>query len=335
MQGALSAAPGGPRCRGRFAPSPTGPLHFGSLVAAVGSFADARGRGGDWLVRMEDLDRTREVPGAATRILRTLAAFGLYWDGPVLYQRLRTAAYADALEQLRAQGLCYPCGCTRREIALDGRPGLEGPVYAGTCRNGLPPGRAPRSLRLRTARAHIGFTDAIQGPQSQDVAAAVGDFVLRRADGIHAYQLAVVVDDAEQGITDIVRGADLLASTPRQILLQRHLGLREPAYAHLPLALDAQGRKLSKSLAALPVNAADPLPALLAAWRFLGQATPSDPLDDMERFWAWALPRWQRSRVPATPTRPAANAAAAASAAAPTNGEEAPRDCHESLTSRS
>ncbi|WP_173865154.1 tRNA glutamyl-Q(34) synthetase GluQRS [Thiohalocapsa sp. ML1] len=294
----MSTAAVGSRCRGRFAPSPTGPLHFGSLVAALGSFADARSGAGEWLVRIEDLDRTREVPGAADGMLRTLEAFGLHWDGPVLYQRLRTDAYAAALERLVAQGLCYPCGCTRREIALRARPGLEGPIYPGTCRNGLPPGRAARSVRLRTTHASIRFADAILGPQTQDVAEVVGDFVLRRADGIHAYQLAVVVDDAEQGITNVVRGADLLASTPRQILLQRHLGLPKPVYAHLPLALGADGRKLSKSLAALPVDAARPLPALLAAWRFLGQEAPPEPCKDVASFWAWALPNWQRHLVP-------------------------------------
>ena len=304
----MTPTSGAAQRRGRFAPSPTGPLHFGSLVAAVGSFADIRATGGTWLVRMEDLDRTREVPGAADEILRTLDAFGLSWDGAVLYQSRRTDAYAMALNQLATRGLAYPCGCTRREIALHGHRGPEGPVYPGTCRDGLPPGRAARSVRLHVGSARIGFTDAIQGQQDQDLAAAVGDFVLRRADGIHAYQLAVVVDDAEQGITDVVRGADLLSSTPRQILLQRHLGLPKPAYAHLPLAVDAAGRKLSKSLTALPVDRSDPLPALLAAWRFLGQPEPSERPYDVTGFWTWALANWHRSRVPARPSRPSAEA---------------------------
>ncbi len=301
--------PGAPQRRGRFAPSPTGPLHFGSLVAAVGSFADLRATGAAWLVRMEDLDRPREAPGAADDILRTLEAFGLYWDGAVLYQSRRADAYAAALEQLVALGLAYPCGCTRREIALHGHPGPEGPVYPGTCRGGLPPGRAARSVRLHVGGTRIGFTDAIQGEQDQDLAAAVGDFVLRRADGIHAYQLAVVVDDAEQGITDVVRGADLLSSTPRQILLQRHLGLPQPAYAHLPLAVDAAGRKLSKSLAALPVDRSDPLPALLAAWRFLGQPEPLERPGNIAEFWSLALADWDRSRIPTRPSRPGTDAA--------------------------
>ena len=300
----MTAQARAPQLRGRFAPSPTGPLHFGSLIAAVGSFADSRARGGTWLVRMEDLDRTREVPGAADRILRTLEAFGLYWDGPVLRQSQRTDTYAAALAQLGALGLTYPCGCTRREIALHGRDGPEGPIYPGTCRHGLPPGRAPRSIRLNVGDAAITFSDRIQGPRHQVLAAEVGDFVLRRADAIHAYQLAVVVDDAEQGITDVVRGADLLSSTPRQILLQRHLGLPEPAYAHLPLAVDAAGRKLSKSLAALPVDAARPLPALLGVWRFLGQSEPPVRPEGVADFWTWALARWDSARVPAQPKRP-------------------------------
>ncbi|MCG6940108.1 MAG: tRNA glutamyl-Q(34) synthetase GluQRS [Thiohalocapsa sp.] len=292
---------------GRFAPSPTGPLHFGSLVAAVGSFADARAGGGAWLVRMEDLDRTRELPGAADAILRTLEAFGLHWDGAVLYQRTRTDAYAAALARLGALGFTYSCGCSRREIALGGRTGPEGPIYPGTCRGGLPPGRPPRSIRLRVGDARIGFADQVQGPQFQDLAAAVGDFVLRRADGIHAYQLAVVVDDAEQGVTDVVRGADLLLSTPRQILLQRRLGLPQPTYAHLPLAVDAAGRKLSKSHAALPVDARDPLPALLRAWRFLGQPKPPERPGDVAGFWMWALANWNRARVPTCANRPGAD----------------------------
>lgn len=287
------------RRRGRFAPSPSGPLHFGSLVAALGSFADARAQGAEWLLRMEDLDRAREVPGAADDILRTLECFGLHWDGSVLYQSRRTDAYAAALEQLDVAGLIYPCGCTRREIALRGRAGVDGPIYPGTCRNGLPPGREPRSVRLRVGAATPSFTDRIQGPQSQNLAAEVGDFVLRRADGIHAYQLAVVVDDAEQGVTDIVRGADLLLSTPRQILLQQSLGLPPCTYAHLPLAVDTDGRKLSKSLAALPVAADAPVPGLLRAWHFLGQALPPEHPGDVSEFWAWALGHWNSNRVPA------------------------------------
>ena len=299
-----NAAPhGGQAYRGRFAPSPTGQIHFGSLVAAVGSFLDARHQGGIWLVRMEDLDRTREVPGAASAILRTLDAFGLHWDGTVIYQSARTAAYAEALDRLDALGLIYPCGCSRSEIAAAGLTGPEGPIYPGTCRQGLAPDRRTRSQRLRVPPGEAAFVDRIQGPTTQDVARAVGDYVLRRADGIHAYQLAVVVDDGAQGITDVVRGADLTASTPRQILLQRALGLPSPTYAHVPLVLDPLGRKLSKSDAAAPVDPADPLPVALLSLRHLGQALPPETPADPAELWQWAIPRWNISHVPTGPAR--------------------------------
>ncbi len=328
--------------RGRFAPSPTGPLHFGSLVAALGSYAEARARGGEWLVRMEDLDQPREVPGAAAGILRTLEAFGFAWDGGILYQSHRGAAYAAALAQLQASGLTFPCGCSRREIAVAASAvGPEGPIYPGTCRPPPawdppidPPGASPMpdtwpvaaletvhppspqpspargegarlpvrsgqaAIRLRVEIPPIAFHDRVQGLVSQDLVAEVGDFVLRRADGLFAYQLAVVVDDAFQGITDIVRGADLTRSTPRQMLLQRLLGLPTPTYAHLPLARDRWGRKLSKSDAAAPVNPRDPLPALLQAWAFLCQSALAERPDTPAAFWAQALTRWDLSRVP-------------------------------------
>jgi glutamyl-Q tRNA(Asp) synthetase len=298
-----SPAPGPLRYRGRFAPSPTGPLHFGSLVAAIGSFLDARHQAGSWLVRMEDLDRAREVPGAADAILGTLEAFGLHWDGPVVYQSARTGAYAEALDRLRGLGLIYPCGCSRSEIAAAGFTGPEGPIYPGTCRAGLAPERSARSIRLVVPPGLVRCVDRIQGRMEQDIAAEIGDFVLRRADGIHAYQLAVVVDDAWQGITDVVRGADLTASTPRQILLQRALGLPTPAYAHLPLVLDANGRKLSKSDAAAPVEPADPLPAALMALRHLGQAAPPETPANLDELWQWVIPAWDIRRVPADPSR--------------------------------
>ncbi len=283
--------------RGRFAPSPTGPLHLGSLLAAVASFADARAHRGTWLVRIEDLDRTRALPGAACDILNTLDAFGLHWDEPVVYQRERTGAYADALAALAALDLIYPCGCSRTEIARAGKAGPEGPVYPGTCRFGLPKGRVARAERFIVWPGRIAFEDRIQGSQEQQVRDSVGDFVLRRADGLHAYQLAVVVDDAWQGITHIVRGADLLLSTPRQIMLQRALECPRIRYAHVPLVLDATGRKLSKSLAAAPVDPRAPLLALHLAWNLLGQDQPPGDLwvDD---FWDWAIPRWRIDRVP-------------------------------------
>ncbi len=290
--------------RGRFAPSPTGPLHFGSLLTAVGSFADARSRQGEWLVRIEDLDSNRAVPGVDTQILTTLEAFGLFWDGPVRYQSQRTEAYETALRQLNDSGMTYPCACSRREIAAAGRAGPEGPIYPGTCRQGLPPGRAARALRLRVPDCPLNVIDRIQGTQRQNLAITLGDFILRRADGFHAYQLAVVVDDAEQGITEIVRGADLLQSTPRQCYLQGLLGLPRPSYAHLPLALNESGRKLSKSLGSLPVEPQNPLPALQQAWRFLGQPVFSEPPLDVADFWRQAIPRWSLSHVPRGATQP-------------------------------
>lgn len=252
-----------PPYRGRFAPSPTGPLHFGSLLAAFGSWLHARHAGGAWLVRIEDLDPPREVAGAADAQLRSLEAFGLVPDEPVLRQSGRGAAYQAALDRLAARGLVFTCHCSRRDLA--DAHGVHRCCVPGES-------RADPAIRFRIPDgARVAFDDAIQGHQEQDVAAVVGDVVLRRADGPWAYQLAVVVDDAAQGITDVVRGADLIDSTPRQILLQRALGLPTPRYAHLPLVLDARGRKLSKSLASRPLDDADPLPALRAAWAALGQ----------------------------------------------------------------
>ncbi|QIK38499.1 tRNA glutamyl-Q(34) synthetase GluQRS [Caldichromatium japonicum] len=283
--------------RGRFAPSPTGPLHLGSLLAAVASYADARAQDGVWLLRIEDLDRPRLVSGAAVSIQRTLSTFGLEWDEPVLWQSTRLDAYDAALGQLQAQGLVYGCACSRTEIAAHAVHGIEGPIYPGTCRQGPPPGRQARSLRLMTNAEPILFQDRIQGHQGHAVSEAVGDFVVRRADGIHAYQLAVVVDDADQGITHVVRGADLLLSTPRQILLQRYLRLPTPIYAHVPLVLDEAGRKLSKSLAALPLDPNDPLPALHLVWRLLGQ-TPLSGAGSVRAFWREASAAWRIERVP-------------------------------------
>ncbi|MBK1717584.1 tRNA glutamyl-Q(34) synthetase GluQRS [Thiocystis violacea] len=291
------ALPATPGYRGRFAPSPTGPLHFGSLLAAVASYADARAHAGVWLLRIEDLDRPREVPGAAEDIQRTLRAFGFDWDEPVVYQHDRSEAYQGALSRLESLGLAYPCGCSRAEIARVARIGVDGPIYPGTCRDGLPRDRRPRSLRMRTDARCARFTDRVQGEQAQVIEEAVGDFVLRRADGMHAYQLAVVVDDAWQRITHVVRGADLLASTPRQILLQQVLGLPHPSQAHIPVILDDQGRKLSKSLASAPVDPGDPLPALRLAWRALGQ-TPLDGLGSPSGFWKQATEQWRIERVP-------------------------------------
>ncbi|MDX9952048.1 MAG: tRNA glutamyl-Q(34) synthetase GluQRS, partial [Methylophilaceae bacterium] len=240
--------------RGRFAPSPTGPLHFGSLVAALASYLEARQQQGEWLLRMEDLDTPRNMPGAADAILRSLEAFGFEWDGPVVYQSERHDLYAAALARLQEDGLVYPCGCTRKEIADSAIHGIEGAIYPGTCRSGLPPGKTARAWRIRAENRTIGFDDAIQGHVAQNLARDIGDFVLKRADGFYAYQLAVVVDDADQGITHVVRGADLLDSTPRQIYLQQVLGLPAMHYAHIPVVLNAQGEKLSKQTQAAAVD---------------------------------------------------------------------------------
>lgn len=284
--------------RGRFAPSPTGALHFGSLVAAVGSYLDARSQGGEWLLRMEDLDPPREVAGAADDILRTLEAFGFEWDGSILYQSQRLDAYGDAITDLLHRKLAYPCGCSRKEIAIKGLPGPEGPIYPGLCRNGLAPGKKPRSVRLRTLPGAITFEDRIQGALSQSVEDEVGDFVIRRADGLYAYQLAVVIDDALQGINQVVRGCDLLISTPRQIQLQSLLELPSTRYAHLPLAVDAEGAKLSKQAKSHPVVAKDPQTSLLAALAFLNQPLPEDGTPDLKTLWQWAIANWDMARVP-------------------------------------
>lgn len=282
--------------RGRFAPSPTGPLHFGSLVAALGSCLDARSNGGEWLVRMEDVDEPRCSPSVADGMLRTLERLGFEWDGEVMVQSRRKARYGELLERLKAAGLAYPCGCTRRELADSALAPDGAAIYPGTCRNGLLPGKSARSWRLRVEGAAIAFDDAVQGPMRQDLEREAGDFVLRRGDGYFAYQLAVVADDADQGITHIVRGADLLDSTARQIFLQRCLGFPTPEYAHLPVAVNSSGEKLSKQTLAAAVDEAAPEAALRAALRFLGQPTP--PKADVRDVWGWAIAHWRLDAVP-------------------------------------
>ena len=285
--------------RGRFAPSPTGPLHFGSLVAAVASYLEARSRAGEWLVRMEDLDTPRIVPGAADEILRALQACGMQWDGAVVYQSKRADAYHAELHRLRASRLVYPCACSRREIADSALSGIEGPVYPGTCRAGLAPGKTVRAWRIDTRNAKIGFDDTLQGRLEQNLETDIGDFVLLRADHVYAYQLAVVVDDAEQGITDVVRGADLLDSTPRQIYLQQLLKFPTPRYCHVPVVVNAAGEKLSKQTLADPVDPAQPVTALLAALRFLGQQPPAALANaSVSDFWVWAIANWRIEHVP-------------------------------------
>ncbi|KQQ96624.1 tRNA glutamyl-Q(34) synthetase GluQRS [Massilia sp. Leaf139] len=283
---------------GRFAPSPTGPLHAGSLVAAVASYLDARAHGGEWLVRIEDIDEGRSVPGADGAILALLDSLGMHSDREVVWQSRRKALYAAAAERLGAHA--YPCGCNRREI-LDSRLGVApdgAAIYPGTCRHGLAPGRGMRSLRLRVPEPGadaISFVDRFAGPMTQHLASESGDFVLKRADGYWAYQLAVVVDDAEQGVTDIVRGFDLIDSTARQIYLQRVLGVPTPRYLHVPVVRNEHGEKLSKqtgALAVLPGDETAAVQALLAAARFLG--LPLERPDSLAAFWAAAIPAWSR-----------------------------------------
>jgi glutamyl-Q tRNA(Asp) synthetase len=298
--------------RGRFAPSPTGSLHFGSLVAAVGSYLDAKHHHGTWLVRMEDVDTPRCVAGADQEILRTLAVFGLHSDEAVQYQSQRTTAYESARLALQTAGAVYPCTCTRREVADSAMQGVEGFVYAGTCRDKTLPithlslmeeATKPIAWRIRseggyssvslTASPCIAFDDALQGHQSQHVANDIGDFVVQRADGLFAYQLAVVVDDAFQGITHVVRGADLLASTPRQIHLQRLLNLPTPHYLHLPIALNAAGEKLSKQTLAAPVAQSQPVLTLLRVLDFLQQHPPAElAYCEVHEVLQWAVQHW-------------------------------------------
>lgn len=278
--------------RGRFAPSPSGPLHFGSIVTALASFLDARVAGGRWLLRIEDIDRQRTRPGAPAAILRDLARLGLEWDGPVLFQSERLEAYRAAIAQLAARDLVYACACSRRAAGAG--------IYPGTCRERGLPWVVGHALRLRVPEQEIvEFEDRRQGRHRQRPSADCGDFVLWRADGEPAYHLAVVVDDAWQAVTDVVRGADLLDSTPRQILLQRLLGLPSPRYLHLPLALDAAGRKLSKQTADAPLARATPSALLVAALGFLGQEPPealraSAPATVLD----WGLAHWRPGAVP-------------------------------------
>ena len=277
--------------RGRFAPSPTGDLHAGSLLAALGSWLLARHADGAWLIRVEDIDPPREVADAARRQVQTLQRFALLSDEPVLFQSSRDAAYRQALQQLLDAGHAFACHCSRTDLAATG--GIHRQCVAGARR------RTP-AIRLRIPEGlRIGFDDALQGRVEQDLAAAVGDVVLRRADGCWAYQLAVVVDDAAQGITHVVRGADLLESTPRQIALQHALGLPTPQYLHLPLLVDADGRKLSKSADDAPVDGPDPMQTLLQAWQQLGQ--DAEAVADAGSVDAWlgaARAAFDPSRLP-------------------------------------
>lgn len=285
---------------GRFAPSPTGLLHIGSLLTAVASYADARSNGGKWLVRMEDLDLPREMPGATSHILHTLEAFGFEWDGEVAYQSRRYALYEETLCRLQTAGLVYPCHCSRKDWQAGARRGADGFVYNGRCRHPgqrpAPQGKQP-AWRIRVPDRVIGFSDGIVGGYAQNLAGDIGDFVLLRADGYWAYQLAVVADDAEQGITHIVRGQDLLVSTPRQIYLQQCLDVPTPQYAHLPLLTNAQGQKWSKQTLApaLDLNRREQL--LRQVFRYLN--LPEAPETDRPaELLDWAVAHWDMDKVP-------------------------------------
>jgi glutamyl-Q tRNA(Asp) synthetase len=304
------------RYRGRFAPSPTGPLHFGSLVAAVGSYLCARQADGEWLLRIEDLDTPRVVPGSADQIIRTLDLFGFEWTGSILHQSSRREAYEAATQQLLNAGLAYHCSCTRSELQaesntnksaglltsllIDG-PGLldtDGLRYPGWCRNGPRDPTRKTAVRLFVTPGEIAVTDFVQGRFTVDVSAEVGDFVIRRRDQLHAYQLAVVVDDAHQGISAVVRGADLLHSTPRQMFLQCLLRLPTPMYAHLPVATDMNGIKLSKSAGAAAIDIDRPASELWRALEFLQQAPPAHlRRAGLATLWEWAIQHWQLQRL--------------------------------------
>lgn len=277
---------------GRFAPTPSGLLHFGSLVAAVASFADARANGGRWLLRMEDIDPPREVPGAKAAILETLTQYGFEWDGPVLYQSARHPAYHAVVERWLQQGLAYACTCSRKTLEPFGG------IYPGFCRDA---GHAPEgaAIRLRVPELTYAFDDRLQGRFEQHLGHEVGDFIIRRRDGLYAYQLAVVIDDGAQGVTDIVRGADLLDSTPRQLYLQELLGLPAPSYLHVPLLVQPDGNKLGKRYRSAPLNAEEARSQLLRALRTLGQAPAADlALAPPKDILAWAAAHWDIATLP-------------------------------------
>lgn len=286
---------------GRFAPTPSGPLHFGSMIAAIGSYCDARSNGGTWHVRIDDIDRPRVLAGAADDILRTLSAFGLEWDGKPVFQSHRSDSHHAALHLLRSKARVFACSCSRKDISDADETGVEYPVYGGTCRNGLRSGRRARSLRLRVQDGtQAGFYDLLQGSVSQQLATQVGDFVVYRSDGVFSYHFACSVDDAQQGVTHIVRGADLIESTPRQIHLQSLLGLETPAYLHLPVATNEQGQKISKQTGATRVDQTRPGKVIYSVLSFLGQRPPAElarapaqPAID------WAVQNWRRERLPA------------------------------------
>jgi glutamyl-Q tRNA(Asp) synthetase len=285
---------------GRFAPSPTGPLHIGSLITAVASYLQVKSQGGSWLVRIEDIDAPRQMPGADQLILDTLGSHGLHWDGEVVYQSQRHAYYQQALQSLQQQNLLYACRCSRKEISdsLNAQQGLEGVIYPGTCRE-QHLSFDQHAIRVRVTDQPISYSDLIQGSMTQTLSEDIGDFVLRRADGIFAYQLAVVVDDAMQGVTHVLRGCDLLDSTPRQIYLQQCLALPTPEYAHIPVISNRAGEKLSKQTLAPALQSQDALENVFLALQYLGQQPPQSLLQgSLTTLWQWALEHWDMRQVP-------------------------------------
>lgn len=289
--------------RGRFAPSPTGPLHFGSLVAATASYLQALSNRGEWLLRIEDLDPPREVPGAAERIINTLEAHAFRWDGPVHWQSSHLAEYHAVAEQLLADGFAYRCTCSREDIRRSTTViSSTGPVYPGTCRDlgRVAAAEMPDALRLRTGNSIVTFEDVLQGQVRCNVAESIGDFVIRRKDGLIAYNLATVIDDNRQGITEVVRGYDLLDVTPAQIELQHVLKLPTPIYMHVPVVINERGQKLSKQTGAKPVNEQQPGANLLAALGFLRQDPPTELTGEAtDTIWAWATEHWHPEKIAA------------------------------------
>jgi glutamyl-Q tRNA(Asp) synthetase len=285
---------------GRFAPSPTGPLHFGSLVAAVASYCDAKAANGKWLLRIEDLDKPREVKGASASIIHCLEAYGFVWDDDVVYQSQQTEHYEKALAQLQLNALVYPCTCTRKEIAdSSSQYGIEGMIYPGTCRHGNHQENKPSAWRMRVSDNIVSFNDRSLGHIQHILSKDTGDFVVKRADGLFAYQLAVVVDDANQGVTDIVRGADLLNSTTRQIYLQQALDLYTPRYLHIPIVKNAQGEKLSKQTLAPAINSQQANQDIWDALTFLKQSPPTTlKSSSLATIWEWAISHWQVNQFP-------------------------------------
>jgi glutamyl-Q tRNA(Asp) synthetase len=284
--------------KGRFAPSPTGPLHFGSLLAAVASYLQTVTQGGHWYVRIEDLDPPREIPGSANDIIKTLDDFGFEWNGEIIFQSERSELYEYYLQQLLGLNMAYPCACSRSDIAQANSRDATNLVYRGTCRQGIAPGKKARSIRVLTDNTLTSFTDRLQGNYHQTLESDVGDFIIRRADGLHSYQLAVVIDDKEQEITDIVRGCDLLDSTPRQIYLQKLLGIDTPDYMHIPVAVNREGQKLSKQTHAKPVSAKNASNELYQALNILGQNPPAEIQGaDTATIWEWAKINWDPAKI--------------------------------------